>query len=525
MSASLSIVWFKRDLRVHDHAPLTRACEAARESGGAVLCVYLFEPSVIAFPDYAAQHLAFINESLTELEAALAKRGGSLVRCVGEAVDVFARISTQHRIHAIYSHEETGNGITYARDIAVGNWAQSNGIAWHEFPQTGVVRRLKTRNGWAGRWERYMRAEKVVAPDGIPSAQIFLSDDIVRFQQSLAFVEHDKPQRQRGGRAAAIETLRSFLAERGRTYQRGMSSPNTAPHVCSRLSPYLALGVVSMREVTHRLYTEQAHADDKPSGFKASMRSFEGRLHWHCHFVQKLESEPAMEFHALMPALDAVRPRVLDAESARRLHAWQTGTTGYPLVDACMRSLNATGWLTFRMRAMVTSFAAYNLWLDWRDFAHFLARAFLDYEPGIHYAQLQMQSGVTGINALRIYNVTKQAQEHDAEGTFIKKWCPELAHVPSAQLFTPWLCPELCPNYPPPIVDWVTSYRFAREQFGLLRRSVEVKEQAGEVMEKHGSRKSGMRASSARTGTKKKQIDAAQGVLFGDPPTRPGSLA
>ncbi len=434
-------------------------------------------------------------------------------------VETLARLHTQRPITCLWSHEETGNAITYRRDLDVGEWTIANAIAWTEIPQFGVVRRLGSRNGWAARWERFMRAPQLSAPEQIPAAQITLETENI---SPTGFPEPDKPKRQRGSRTLALRALESFLITRGLTYQRGMSSPNTAPQVCSRLSPYLAMGVLSMREVVQRLHVEQAR-NDKAPGFAASLRSFEGRLHWHCHFIQKLESEPAIEHHAMMRALDAVRPATLDEEAIKRLRAWETGTTGYPLIDACMRSLNATGWLTFRSRAMVVSFAAYNLWLDWRHFAHYLARAFLDYEPGIHYSQLQMQSGVTGINALRIYNPNKQAQEQDPEGTFIKRWCPELAEIPAAQIHMPWQLTDaeqaqynvkIGIDYPAPIVDWLTSYRAAREHFGALRRSSEVKNEAGDVMEKHGSRKSGMRITGARTAMKKEKPESRQQTLF-----------
>jgi deoxyribodipyrimidine photo-lyase len=257
------------------------------------------------------------------------------------------------------------------------------------------------------------------------------------------------------------------------------------------------------------------------TAFPASLRSFDARLHWHCHFIQKMESEPAIEFHAFVDALDNIRP--LDDQTHERLAAWQRGQTGYPMVDACMRMLVATGWLNFRMRAMLVSFAAYNLWIDWRLFAHFLARQFLDYEPGIHYSQIQMQSGVTGINTLRMYNPTKQAQEHDPDGTFIRRWCPELANVPTAQLFEPWKLTDddqaaygvrIGIDYPAPIVDWKQSYAHARVEFSALKKKDEVQTQADGVQEKHGSRKSGMKPTGHGRRKKKAEQVSAQESLF-----------
>jgi deoxyribodipyrimidine photo-lyase len=178
--------------------------------------------------------------------------------------------------------------------------------------------------------------------------------------------------------------------------------------------------------------------------------------------------------------------------------AWAEGKTGYPLVDACMRSLIQRGWVTFRMRAMLVSFASYHLWLDWRQTGYHLARLFTDYEPGIHYSQLQMQSGVTGINAIRIYNPIKQSLDQDPNGEFIRNWVPELQHVSNSWIHQPWLmsktlqtqaqCMIGC-DYPAPIVDHDSAIRAAREKLRLARKQQEYETEANQVFQKLGSRK------------------------------------
>jgi deoxyribodipyrimidine photo-lyase len=218
------------------------------------------------------------------------------------------------------------------------------------------------------------------------------------------------------------------------------------------------------------------------------MASFQSRLAWRDHFIQKLEDQPSIECRDLHP-LAVTRPRDSDAA---RLHAWTRGETGLPFLDACLRYLGATGWLNFRMRAMVTSFASYHLWLDWRATGQHLARRFTDYEPGIHWPQVQMQSGTTGINIPRIYNPVKQGQEQDPSGAFTRAWVPELAMVPDAFLQMPWLWPEarqiLGYRYPAPIVDVAAAAREARDRIWQARKAAGFAETAAGIVRRHASR-------------------------------------
>ena len=517
----IQVVWFKRDLRVHDHAPLA---EAARR--GPVLPLYVFEPSLMAAPDFAGQHAGFVQECLVELDRALRAAGAPLVVRQGEMPDLLIRLLRAAGPFALWSHEETGNGMTFDRDRRVGRWCREHGIVWTELPQHAVFRRLADRDRWSRLWDERMTRPCPAAPDRLQAAGIALQDTGVPQRPALPpGTPDDIPGRQPGGRARAVELLDGFLAERGAEYRRRMSSPLSAQGACSRLSAHLAYGTLSMRETVQALWRRRAEllavpAEHRPTGLLPSLKSFEARLHWHCHFIQKLESEPEIEFRNMHRGFDGLRAGPVDRD---RLSAWARGETGYPLVDACMRMLHHTGWVNFRMRAMLVSFASYQLWLHWREPSLHLARLFLDYEPGIHYPQVQMQSGTTGINTVRMYNPLKQARDQDPEGTFVRRWVPALERVPSPWIFEPWTMPvdvqresgcRIGEDYPAPVVDNAAAMRAARERVWSVKARAESREEAQRVYDRHGSRapnREGVRVRRSR-----KLAATAQASLFPD---------
>jgi deoxyribodipyrimidine photo-lyase len=490
----LQVVWFKRDCRVVDHAPLGLAAER-----GPVLPLYVVEPGYWALPDTSARQWAFVAESLQELRGALARLGQPLVVRTGEVVGLLDRLHARHGIAGLWSHEETGNFWTYERDRAVARFCRDNSIEWTEVPQFGVRRRLKDRDRWASHFDRFMAAPIAPSPAALVPLDGIAPGDIPT-PESLGLAVDPCPGRQRGGRSQALALMDSFFARRGRNYTFEMSSPLTAAESCSRLSAHLAVGSLSMRETMQRAWRERRRlaemtATERPIQLR-SLDSLIARLHWHCHFIQKLESEPEIEFRAVHPMFEGHRLHTAADDPA--LVAWKEGRTGFPFVDACMRSLHATGWINFRMRAMLMAFASYHLALDWRTTGHVLARLFTDYEPGIHWPQVQMQSGQTGINTPRIYNPVKQSIDQDKDGVFIRRWLPELAQLPTSLLHEPWRMSEaeqtmhgvrLGLHYPMRIVDHEQASRDARERLSRVRRLAGFRTAAQEVYVRHGSRK------------------------------------
>ena len=479
----MQIVWFKRDLRITDHAPLSEAAQR-----GPLVPLYIVEPDMWAQPDQSRRHYDFLSDCLRALATDLAALGTPLLIRVGPAVDVLAKLHAETGFHTIWSHQETGNGWSYARDLAVGQWARQAGVDWQERKQHGVVRGPHNRDGWAAAWHRDIARPIIDTPTALLTKlpPHGVSGAAMPAPSALGLEPDDCPGRQAGGRNEALSLLGSFLTERGQSYRRDMASPLTGEWACSRLSPHFSFGTLSIREafVAAEARRREISGAAVDKGWAGSLKAFSSRLRWHCHFIQKLEDQPDIEFVNMHKAYDGLRePHFDEAHFA----AWAEGRTGYPFIDACMRSLRATGWLNFRMRAMLMSFASYHLWLHWRETSVFLARQFTDYEPGIHYAQAQMQSGTTGINTMRIYNPVKQSHDQDPDGVFLRRWVPEIAHLPDHLIHSPWAAPQ--PGaYPPPLIDESRARKQAADRLSKLRKSADHRRLAGDVVARHASR-------------------------------------
>tara|TARA_B100000575_G_scaffold63222_1_gene48280 strand:- start:4961 stop:6493 length:1533 start_codon:yes stop_codon:yes gene_type:complete len=489
----VDVVWFKKDLRSKDHAPLV----SASLSGRTVVCLFILEPERLELDDVDPIHIQWELDCAVDLSATLRRLGADLHFAVGDAVSILNDIDRKHGIDRLLSHEETGNSWSFGRDKRVLRWCRGREIEWLEYPHNGVVRRLGSRDDWKRHRDKRMRESLSDAP--LFSKSVPFNGPIPRLED-LGLRPRDLKMRPAPGEEAAFQKLQSFLHHDGKEYRRAISSPTLSVKHGSGLSPYFSSGSLSMKravqETTSRIkWINENRSNIQGSGdWIKSLSSFRRRLAWRCHFIQKMEMEPNLDLVAQNPVIDRNMERELDDE---RFERWKNGETGWPFLDACMRQLNATGWINFRMRAMIMSAASYNLWLPWRETGTYLARQFIDYEPGIHWSQVGMQSGTTGINTIRAYSMTKQGRDQDPEGEYIRKWVPELSMVPTKFIHEPWKMPDKLQSelscligvtYPTPILDEVESRKSGVSRSYAARGGEEARSISKRVLELHGSR-------------------------------------
>ncbi|GGA77419.1 FAD-binding protein [Flavobacterium palustre] len=478
----INVVWFKRDLRLQDNEAIFNAVKTATPT----LLLYVFEKSLENDPHYSQRHWNFIKQSLVDINKQLKKLNTHVLAVSSEVAHVFNTLQEIYKIDSVFSHQETGLKITYERDKTFKRFCKNNQINWVENINNGIFRGLKNRTDWISKWEKYMNEPQFIfdakAENFLPSEAIVELEKIV---EKTALETIPDAVFQKGGSTMGHKYLENFLDERYHNYSSHISSPVLARRSCSRLSPYIAWGNLSSRQVLQKAATFRLTCSHKKQ-----IDSFVSRLTWQAHFIQKFEMEEIMEFESINKGFHSLKKKI----NPTYIEAWKKGQTGFPLIDACMRCLNETGYLNFRMRAMLVSFFTHNLWQPWQEATQHLSQMFLDFEPGIHFPQLQMQAGETEINMLRIYNPIKNSHEHDPNGEFIKKWVPELRHLPIAFVHEPYKMTyldqkfndfEIGIHYPKPIVNLERTRKFASDFLWKMKKNPLVKEESFRILKLH----------------------------------------
>lgn len=476
------IVWLKRDLRLHDNEAISNALA----TGKRVLLLYVFEHILINDVHYSERHWNFIKESIKDLNDTLTQYNSKVLAINSDITSAFNQLLQFYTIKEIYSHQETGILVTYDRDKQVTRYCRNNLITWNESINNGVKRGLKNRESWFEDWNTYMQSKLLTFNPY--SGQLLTVEEIKHIELAVQATNLNTPidsPFQKGGRTLGLKYLNSFFKERHKDYMLNISKPENSRSSCSRISPYLAWGNLSVREVFQKGQEIKKDLDNK-----RHISAFLSRLRWQAHFIQKFEMEHIMEEASVNKGYHKLKKSI----SKSYQKAWREGQTGFPLVDASMRCLNTTGYLNFRMRALVVSFFTHILWQPWQDATHHLSQQFLDFEPGIHFPQLQMQAGETGINNLRIYNPIKNSMDHDPSAEFIKKWVPELAYLDIPFVHEPYLMTEmeqqlynfrLGKDYPFPIVDQKVARKHASDTLWNMKKNPTVVKESIRILKKH----------------------------------------
>ena len=476
----INLVWLKRDIRSQDHQPLQRA----EESGLPYVIFFCFEPSLIVYPDTSLRHLQFQYHAIVALNQVLANHRQEVIIFHTEVLTALQHLQKNYAIANIFSYQESGIQRTYERDKAVAKFCTQHNICWQQFQRDGIIRGIKNRKEWDKQWLATMNAPLIT--NTFANRQVVKLENPYPIAAELLEQLKDYPAHyQPAGEKYAFKYLQSFIAERGKNYSKHISKPLESRTSCGRISPYLSWGNISVRQAY-----QFVRKNTQKHPHQTHFNNFLIRLKWHCHFIQKFEVECSYENQCVNAGYELLER----TKNESFIRAWQQGQTGFPLVDACMKCLQQTGWINFRMRAMLVSFLCHHLYQDWRDGVYHLARLFLDYEPGIHYPQFQMQAGTTGINTIRMYNPIKQSEEHDPEGVFIRKWLPVLQKVPNQFIHEPYKMSQMeqqlynliiGKDYPAPVCNISLASKEARNKLWGHRSHPLVQQENKRILQTH----------------------------------------
>ena len=467
-----TLVWFRRDLRVADHAALYHALSRSRR----VFCAFVFDTEILdALPSRTDRRIEFIWQSLAELDAELARAGGGLIALHGRARDEIPALAIRLKADAVYTNHDY-EPQARDRDTAVERELANAGVAYRSFKDQVVFEKDEVltgagtpfsvftpyKNAWLKKVDDfYLKAypvEKYLGALATPPTRQMPS------LEDLGFAKTNLPELGiPTGLSGADTLLRDFLPRIGEYRNRRDFPAVKGP---SYLSVHLRFGTISIRRLAREAIRRKSEG----------AATWLSELIWRDFYFQILHHHPRVADRAFKPEYDAVAFE----NDPSKFAAWCKGRTGYPIVDAAMRQLNQTGYMHNRLRMIAASFLVKDLHVDWKQGERYFAEQLNDFDLSANNGGWQWAAS-TGCDAqpyFRIFNPVTQSERFDKEGKFIRRYVPELANVPVKHLHSPWTLPPLeqqaagCVigrDYPAPIVDHDRARKRALEMYGKVK--------------------------------------------------------
>lgn len=457
-----SLCWIRRDLRLHDHAALSKAL-----TNGETTVVFVFDPLILdKLPNQHDRRVTFIFQSLMEMEKELNKYGSSLIILYGDPVKEIPKLATRLKVDAVFTNRDYD---PYAkdRDGKVSKKLNTLGIDFHHYKDAVffVKEELKRPDGrtykiftpFKKKWLEVFEQHHRLVPDykcRLKNLRQFKNPQSIltyNWYKTIGFME--TPPLLPGGTRHALKRLKQF-EKRIDAYKAQRDYP--AREGTSQLSVYLRFGNISVRDMIRMITSRDSEG----------AKTWLSEIIWRDFYQMILDAYPEVVNHSFKPEFDKIK----FTGGQKEFKAWCHGKTGFPIVDAAMRCLNATGLMPNRLRMVVASFLCKTLLVDWRKGEKYFADKLLDYDLASNNGGWQWAAG-TGSDAqpyFRIFNPYHQSEKFDPNGDFIRVWVPELAHLNGKKIHRPDI--QDAPDYPRPIVSYELNRIRALEMYSVIKK-------------------------------------------------------
>ena len=466
------LVWFRRDLRLHDNPALSAACKECKE----IVPLFVFDEPLLRRHVFGSACVGFMLGCLEDLRGSLAAKGLTLVWRTGEPIDTVLRTAQEGAVDAVYWNRDYEPSAV-ARDRTVQQRLAQQGRLVRTFKDHVVFEAEEVRGLTGDPFQRYSAYRdrwwtqwRSAAPAPFPVPSFPSASPAVKVAawptaQDLGY--ESVPMWIEPGEQAARARLQWFLKGPVHSYVSGRNLP--AQDGTSKLSPHLRFGTISARTMMHAALHTLAKGGQvsRPDVF-----TWMDELVWREFFQQVLTAFPhvAEGPFKVKPGLPAPRPA--GAERDQLFVAWCEGRTGYPIVDAGMRQLNQTGWMHNRVRMVVASFLVKDLRIDWQSGERYFMQHLVDGDVAANNGNWQWcaSTGTDAMQGYRIFNPTLQSEKFDPDGQYLRRYVPELASVATKWIHEPQLMPQdeqirvgcrIGSDYPEPIVN----HRQARQEY------------------------------------------------------------